>query len=55
MPKYLKLLMVINWYESTVHEEKCILANGTFWLGFSAFAIIVTFGYFSFMSDKATN
>jgi|8_EtaG_2_1085327.scaffolds.fasta_scaffold16185_2 hypothetical protein len=48
--------MVVNWYESTVHEEeKCILASGTFWLGFSAFAIIATFTYFSFMRDSTTN
>lgn len=39
--------MAVNWHESTVHEEKCILATGTFWLGFGAIATIVSFAFFS--------
>ena len=44
--------MVVNWYESTVHEEKCILYSGTFWVGFTAFAIIASFIFFSLINGK---
>mgnify|MGYP001203483918 CR=1 FL=1 len=39
--------MAVDWNESTVHEERCILATGTFWIGFGALAMIVSFAFFS--------
>lgn len=35
--------MAVDWNESTVHEEKCIFTSGTFWLGFIAAVLIVSF------------
>ena len=48
--------MAVNWHENTVHEERCILASGTFWLGFGAVAMIVSFAFFSmYIRDDTVN